>query len=64
MCLTAEAFALFLNILAMPDIKTEPGHIVLPTGTGDKHWIMVEDEWCTKAPQIDRADRFATLQSK
>ena len=61
MCLTAEALALFLNMIAAPDITMEPGRIVVHAETRDAHWVSVEDEWCTMAPQIDRMIRFASL---
>lgn len=61
MCLTVEAFALFLNLIAVPEITSEPGRIVVHATTRDAHWVSVEDEWCTMAPQIDRMDRFAAV---
>lgn len=63
MCLTIEAFALFLNMIAVPEITSEPGRIIVHATTRDAHWVAVEDEWCTMAPQIDRADRFAGLRA-
>jgi len=64
MCLTAEALALFLNMIATPEITTEPGRIVIHAETRDAHWIAIGDEWCTTAPQIDRTDRSASWQDK
>ncbi|SHG91627.1 hypothetical protein [Marivita hallyeonensis] len=64
MCLTAEALALFLNMIAVPEISMEPGRIVVHAETRDAHWVAVEDEWCTMAPQIDRMDRFASLRAE
>lgn len=64
MCLTAEAFALFLNMISVPEITTEPGRIILHAQARDAHWIAVEDHWCTKAPQEDRIERFATLRAE
>ena len=61
MCLTAEALALFLNMITGPDITMEPGRIIVHAQTRDAHWVSVEDEWCTMAPQIDRMIRFASL---
>lgn len=61
MCLTAEALALFLNMISGPDITMEPGRIIVHAQTRDAHWVSVEDEWCTMAPQIDRMIRFASL---
>ncbi|MBO6882253.1 MAG: hypothetical protein JJ869_01580 [Marivita sp.] len=64
MCLTAEAFALFLNMILVPEITSEPGRIIVHAETRDAHWVTVEDEWCTMAPHIDRMERFAALQSE
>lgn len=61
MCLTAEALALFLNMIVGPDISMEPGRIIVHAETRDAHWVSVDDEWCTMAPQIDRMIRFASL---
>ncbi|MCK0149586.1 hypothetical protein MWU54_06105 [Marivita sp. S6314] len=64
MCLTAEAFALFLNMLAVPELTSEPGRIIIHAQARDTHWIAVEDTWCTRAPQLDQIDRFASLQAR
>ncbi|WP_299784768.1 hypothetical protein [uncultured Marivita sp.] len=64
MCLTVEAFALFLNMIAVPEITSEPGRIVVHATTRDAHWVAVEDEWCTMAPQIDRMARLAVLRAE
>lgn len=64
MCLTVEAFALFLNMLAPEMINSEPGRIVIEAEIRDVHWVAVEDSWCTMAPQIDRMDRFALAASR
>ena len=61
MCLTAEALALFLNMISGPDITMEPGRIIVHAQTRDAHWVSVEDEWCMMAPQLDRMIRFASL---
>lgn len=64
MCLTAEAFALFLNMIIVPEITSEPGRIVVHAEIRDAHWVAVGDVWCTMAPQIDRMDRLATLRTE
>ena len=61
MRLTAEALALFLNMISGPDITMEPGRIIVHAQKRDAHWVSVEDDWCTMAPQIDRMIRFASL---
>lgn len=58
MCLSAEAFALFLNVFLLENLTTEPGHIVIHAEVRDAHWILVEDRWCTDAPQVDRLARI------
>ena len=64
MCLTAEALALFLNMISGPEISMEPGRIIVHADTRDAHWVSVEDEWCTMAPQFDRIARQAALTLK
>ncbi|MGP6089524.1 hypothetical protein [Antarctobacter jejuensis] len=61
MCMTAEAFALFLNILSPDSIVSAPGHITIDATVRAAHWVAVEDEWCTMAPQIDRMERVSAL---
>ena len=61
MCISAEAFALFLNLLPAAIIGSEPGRVVIYAETRDAHWVAHEDKWCTMAPQIDRIERFAAL---
>ncbi|MBV7396531.1 hypothetical protein [Mameliella sediminis] len=61
MCLTAEALALFLNLLTPQMIDSSPGRFVIHATERSAHWVAVEDRWCTMAPQIDRMDRFAAL---
>lgn len=54
MCLTAEALALFLNLLAPEVIQTEPDRIIIHATAHQTHWVAVGDEWCTIAPLIER----------
>ncbi|MDK3019905.1 hypothetical protein [Pseudodonghicola flavimaris] len=59
MCLTAEALALFLNLLNPEMISSEAGRITVHATEADAVWVLTaEDEWCTMAPQIDRMARF------
>ena len=59
MCLTAEALALFLNLLNPELISSEAGRITVHATERDAVWVLThEDEWCTMAPQIDRLARF------
>lgn len=59
MCLSAEALALFLNILAHDIVATEPGRVTVRAEAGDVHWVAVEDRWCTRAPERDRKARLS-----
>ncbi|GGF83620.1 hypothetical protein SAMN05216376_12149 [Mameliella alba] len=61
MCLTAEALALFLNLLAPQIIESSPGRYVVNATDREAHWVAVGERWCTMAPQIDRMERFASL---
>ncbi|MEQ9259430.1 MAG: hypothetical protein RIG84_10040 [Roseovarius sp.] len=59
MCLSIEAFALFLNILGA-DLTTRESAIVTVHATdGDVIWRRVEDMWCTEAPHAE--GRLLTL---
>ena len=59
MCLTAEALALFLNLLNPDLISSESGRITVNATERDAVWVLTEDDkWCTMAPQIDRLARF------
>jgi len=63
MCLTAEALALFLNLIGMDLVIADPGRIVVAAEAGDVHWVLTaEDEWCTMAPQLDRMARFTPVE--
>lgn len=64
MCITAEALALFLNILAMDNITTEPGRVVIHAEASDAHWVAVEDEWCTMAPQLESMARMQRVRAE
>jgi hypothetical protein len=61
MCLTTEAIVLFLNLLPIELVSMEPGRIVIDATERPAHWVEVGDKWCTMAPQIDKAERFAAL---
>ncbi len=58
MCLTAQALALFLNMLDPGAITTTQGRITIHADTRDAVWVQRQDQWCTMAPQIDRMTRF------
>ncbi|WP_321364322.1 hypothetical protein [uncultured Celeribacter sp.] len=60
MCISAEALALFLNLIVAP-VTSEPGRIIVHATENDAHWVQVEDRWCTMAPQIQGREMFAEL---
>lgn len=49
MCLSAEAFALFLSILSPEIITSTPGAITIHATTQNAVWLRVGDRWCTDA---------------
>mgnify|MGYP006292832461 CR=1 FL=1 len=57
MCLTPQALAVFLNLLAVDRVVTEPDRITVLAEARDVVWVRsdrhVDDRWCTMAPQID-----------
>ena len=57
MCLSIEAFALFLNLLPIGLVDQTPERVVIAASAGEAHWVPVEDRWCTMAPQLDRMQR-------
>lgn len=52
MCLTTEAFALFLTILGSNIVTVETNRITIHATSGDVAWHAVVDEWCTSAPFV------------
>ncbi|MBV0912297.1 hypothetical protein [Anianabacter salinae] len=58
MCITAEALALFLNLLSPEIIETRPGQVLVHATEGTAVWEKQEDLWCTKAPQDEAAARL------
>ena len=62
MCLSAEALALFINLLPAGTVASEPGRFILQATDREVHWVAVEDRWCTMAPQFDRMERLAEAE--
>ena len=58
MCLTAEALALFLNLLDPQIITTESGRITVHASERNAVWELSGEKWCTNAPQQDRLARL------
>ena len=50
MCLTTEAFALFLTILGSDIVTADTTRVTVHATSGDVAWHAVVDEWCTAAP--------------
>ena len=63
MCISAEALAVFLNLIMVSDLTVAQDRIIIHATERDAHWVAVDDQWCTMAPQIDRMERFAALKS-
>ena len=49
MCLSSEAFALFLTMLGAEVVTSEEARITIHATQGDVEWTRVEDRWCTDA---------------
>lgn len=62
MCLTTEALAVFLNLIAFDMVSTAPDRIVVHASARDAHWVAHGNEWCTMAPQLDRMARFQLVK--
>lgn len=50
MCLTNEAFALFLNLIGAGLMTHEGPTITIHATEGDVTWHAVVNDWCTAAP--------------
>ena len=64
MCLSTAALSLFLNLLSLDTISTEPGRVIVRATENEAHWVNQGDLWCTMAPQIDRLVRFTPAQNQ
>jgi hypothetical protein len=63
MCLTAEALAVFLNLLDPSIVTTAPGRITVNAAERPAVWVVSAAElWCTSAPALDRDARFERAQ--
>ncbi|WP_425098738.1 hypothetical protein [Tropicibacter sp. S64] len=58
MCISAEALAVFLNLLSAEIITTEPGRIIVDATEGAVHWVAHEDKWCTMGPEFEKRRRL------
>ncbi|MFW2542321.1 hypothetical protein ACN2XU_06740 [Primorskyibacter sp. 2E107] len=57
MCISAEALAVFLNMLSASIITTEPGRVIIAATSGEVHWVAHEDQWCTMGPEFEKRQR-------
>ena len=56
MCLSSNAFALFLSLLSPEIVSTSPGEITIHAAVADKTWERVGAPWCTDHTQTASAD--------
>lgn len=54
MCLTAEALALFLNMLDPAIIESRAQQITVHAALQDTVWVQSADLWCTDARHPER----------
>ncbi|MFC4668963.1 hypothetical protein ACFO5X_10395 [Seohaeicola nanhaiensis] len=54
MCLTAEALALFLNMLDPAIIESQAQKITVHAALQDTVWVQSADLWCTDARHPER----------
>lgn len=64
MCLSNEAFALFLNIIGLGLTTQEGGVTTIHAAQGDVTWHAVVDEWCTAAPHAGSEPPFMAAAGK
>ena len=51
MCLTTEAFAMFLNVIGLGLVSGDADTMIVHASTADVTWTAIGDHWCTTAPQ-------------
>ncbi len=49
MCLSTEAFALFLSLLGPEIVTSEPDRITIHATEQDVLWMRRDEGWCTNA---------------
>jgi hypothetical protein len=54
MCLTVDAFALFLTLISPERITTVPDHITIHAEVEDVRWIRSGENWCIAAETATR----------
>ena len=64
MCLSSEAFGLFLSIISLHNVSVDQGLVTVHTPDRDVTWIATGAVWCTTAPgggALAMLDDAATL---
>lgn len=64
MCLSAEAFAVFLNLLGASVVTTDIHQVTVHATRGDVTWHASVDDWCTAAPYTAETLPFLTATTK
>lgn len=60
MCMSAEAFLLFLSLIAAPH-TVESGRVVIHSDTRDVTWLVMDEgeKFCSTQRQIDGMEKIA-----
>lgn len=58
MCLTAQAFGMFLSIISLNNVSVEDKRVTIHTPEQDVYWIHAGEKWCLARPE---AARLASL---
>ena len=61
MCLTAEAFSIFLSIISLNNISVDEGRVTIHTPQSDVVWLAVGAQWCTSRPGTERLANASSL---
>jgi hypothetical protein len=64
MCLTTEAFALFLNLIGAAVTTHDGPTVTIHATQGDVTWHAVVDDWCTAAPYAESPLPFMVAADK
>lgn len=58
MCLTLDALVVFLNLIGLDIVTTEPGRFIVHAEQGNIHWVETDGEYCAQRPQFEQKVRF------
>ncbi|QFT93962.1 hypothetical protein FIU86_14025 [Roseovarius sp. THAF9] len=53
MCLTSEAFALFLTTIGAGILSSDAGTVTVHATEGDIEWVAVDNRWCIRESADD-----------